>query len=513
MTYFRQRYEIFRYRVSDMRFFFDFFSVASNASGRKAMWGNNCRGRGVIRVMAKENVYKWSFIERVTLAVLNFGGNIVLARMLSADDFGLLAMIAIFTAMAFNLSSCGLSDGLIHKLHPTPRDYSTVFVFNSVLGLLFGLTAILLAHPIARFFGHEELVWVMRVYGVCFFFQTMSFVQETRLRKRLEMKKLCIARVSATATSLALGILLAALGYGYWALVSTQILMSFFMFVYVVGITRWFPRVGFSMASFREFFSFGVHLMVTYLIGVVQQNVNTFVLGRFYTSGQTGLYYQGAKLAGVPFNITDLTINPQFFVVASNETDEGRRRTKVLNMTGVVVAVNAAVALLLLLIARPAIELLYGERWVGAAPVMMVLSVFGCLACMKYFYQAVFKAYGRTRFLRNLTFVELIVQLGMLAVFYKKGLVVIALTQLATVALSLGVYCLVAGRMLSVSLREFYATIIRPLLFPLLAFAVGGAVKFAVGDAGAFWECLAIGGAYGAVMFAGHLRRKYLMRG
>ncbi len=458
--------------------------------------------------MATENVYKWSFIERVTLAVLNFGGNVVLARMLSADDFGLLAMIAIFTATAFNLSSCGLSDGLIHKLHPTSRDYSTVFVFNSALGLFFGLMAILLAHPIARFFGHEELVWVMRVYGVCFFFQTMSFVQETRLRKHLEMKKLCIARVLATVTSLSLGILLAALGYGYWALVSTQILLSFFMFVYIVGVTRWFPRVAFSVASFREFFGFGVHLMLTYLIGVVQQNVNTFVLGRFYTSGQTGLYYQGAKLAGVPFGVTESSINSPFFVVASNEGDEGVRKRKIIDMMGVVVALNSAIALLLVLIARPAVVLLYGEKWLGAAPVLGVLAVYGCVSCVKYFCQTICKVYGRTRLMRNLTLGELVVQLGVLAVFYREGFVAIALTQLATVMVSLVVYCPVAARMLSMSGRELFAGMVRPLLFPVLAFAAGGAVKWAIGDAGALWECFAIGGAYLSVMFVGHVRSK-----
>lgn len=83
-------------------------------------------------------VYKWSLIERLTVTVLNFGGNIVLARLLTTADFGLLAMIAIFTSIAYDLSSCGLSDGLIHKKSPTADDYSTVFVFNAGVGFIFG---------------------------------------------------------------------------------------------------------------------------------------------------------------------------------------------------------------------------------------------------------------------------------------------------------------------------------------------------------------------------------------
>lgn len=84
--------------------------------------------------MKQGNVYKWSFIDRISLALINFGVNIVLARMLTTADYGLLAMIAIFVAVASDLSSCGLSDGLVHKLRPTERDYSTVFVFNAGFG-------------------------------------------------------------------------------------------------------------------------------------------------------------------------------------------------------------------------------------------------------------------------------------------------------------------------------------------------------------------------------------------
>ena len=136
----------------------------------------------------------------MSLALINFGVNIVLARMLTTADYGLLSMITIFIAVASDLSSCGLSDGLIHKAHPDERDYSTVFVFNAAFGLFFGLLFFFTAPLTARFFGHEELVGIMRVLGVCFFFHTMSYVQETRLRKQLRTKAICIARVSATVT-------------------------------------------------------------------------------------------------------------------------------------------------------------------------------------------------------------------------------------------------------------------------------------------------------------------------
>jgi O-antigen/teichoic acid export membrane protein len=107
--------------------------------------------------MGNRNVYKWSLIERITVALLSFGGNIVLTRMLTTADFVLLAMIAIFTAVAYDISSCGMSDGLIHKSNPTGDDYSTTFVFNSAMGLLFGLSFFLGAPLVA------DLFWLVYV--------------------------------------------------------------------------------------------------------------------------------------------------------------------------------------------------------------------------------------------------------------------------------------------------------------------------------------------------------------
>ena len=184
--------------------------------------------------MSAKGVYKWSAIDRVCNSVITFTGNIVMARLLTPDDFGLLAMVAIFTAIAYNLSGCGMSDGLIHKAKPTERDYSTVFVFNGAFGLFFAIVFSAVAHPLSLFFERPQIEGIMYAIAVCFFFQTLSFTQETRMRKNLDMKRMCIVRLSATITSLVVGIVLILMGYGYWGLVSTHIFLSFFLFVYYV---------------------------------------------------------------------------------------------------------------------------------------------------------------------------------------------------------------------------------------------------------------------------------------
>lgn len=427
--------------------------------------------------MNNSNVYKWSLIERVAVAAITFGGNIALTRLLTTADFGLLAMIAIFTAVAYDISGAGLSDGLIHKLHPTRTDYSTVFIFNSTLGFLFGLTFILIAPMVARFFGHQELVVIMRILGVCFFIQTLGFVQETKMRKELAVKQLCICRVGAALSALILGLVLALTGKGYWALVSTQIFVAVFTFIYYIIATRWWPGLKFSVTSFKEFFNYGIHLVLAYISSIIGRNINTFILGRFYSSpSASGVYYQGAKLANVPFSITESSINAPFFVVASNEKDPDIQKNLITDMFSVICGVNGIIMLFIILVANPAINLLYGAKWVAAIPILRILAIFEFLACIKYFFQTVCKVAGRTSIIRNLTVTEVIVQLTLLAIFFRYGILWIAWTQVGGVFFTVCAYSFIYRRFLRINTWEYIRMFIAPLAIPLIAFAVCGAV-------------------------------------
>ena len=133
--------------------------------------------------MGGKSVYKWTAIDRICNSVMTFGGNIVLARLLDPSDFGLLGMVAIFSALASNISGCGMSDGLINKKDPTPGDYSTVFVFNAATGVFFACLFISCSGLIADYLGYEQLRGIMIAIGVCFFFQSLVLVQETKMQR------------------------------------------------------------------------------------------------------------------------------------------------------------------------------------------------------------------------------------------------------------------------------------------------------------------------------------------
>ena len=416
-------------------------------------------------------VYKWSAIDRVCNSVMTFVGNVILARILSPYDFGLLAMTAIFVAIAYNVSGCGLSDGLIKKTNPTNRDYSTVFVFNLVFGLAFCVVFIFLAQPIANFFGYKELEQIMWAIGICFVFSAMTFTQETKMRKELDMKRMAVVRLSATASSLILGIYLALAGYGFWALVSTRIFLSIFLFIYYVILSRWMPKIAFYSDSFKEMFGYGVHLMLSYVFTQIGRNVNSFVLGR-YSPVAAGVFSQAQKLQEVPYSIIESVFNWPFFAVLSNEQDAQKRRKLAQDMFQNILWIGVVIGALLVLLASPGIRVLYGEKWIEAIPIFRLLILYGIFTSMKYFFQTILKTYGNTRTIKNLTFIEIVLQLVLLAIAFRFGIYWITISQIVALGIIMLFYLRWYMKIEEMSLMQIITSIVNTTVVPLIVFAI-----------------------------------------
>ncbi len=413
----------------------------------------------------------WSALDRIVVAAIGLGGNIIFANLLSTTDFGLLAMVAIFSALAYNLSSCGLSDGLIRKENPTERDYSTVMVFNGAFGLFFCLLFVLLAHPLSKFFSQPALVNILTCIGVCFFFQTLTFVQEARLRKELKMKQLAIIHILSSSTALILGLYLALNGYGYWALVSTQVFLSFFIFFYTVLIVRWMPRVAFYKDSFNALFGYGFNLMLSYILASVGKNVSNFALGRV-SANSAGLFSQAQKMEEVPFTFMESTFSNSFFPILSNEPDPEKKKDLCCSMISLMSLLNVGMALILILVAGPAFNVLFGHKWDASIPVFRILAIYGTMYSLKQFFQAILKAYGHARTIRNITILEVVLQLILLVVALPFGLIAVAWSQTAVILIIVPVHIAFYAKVSQQSSMHIIRLMMSPLLIPTVAFVL-----------------------------------------
>ncbi len=422
---------------------------------------------------SNSKVYLWSAIDRIVVSAIGLGGNIIFANLLTAADFGLLAMVAIFNAIAYNLSSCGLSDGLIQKENPTNRDYSTVMVYNGAFGLLFCIIFMLLSHPLSDFFNQPALINILYCIGVCFFFQTLTFVQEARMHKLLQIKKLCIIHILSSSTALTLGLYLALNGYGYWALVSTQIFLSFFTFIYTVLIMHWMPRIAFYKDSFKSMFGYGFNLMLSYIMTSVSKSLSNFALGRV-SATSAGLFSQAQKMEEVPFNFTEMTFCNSFFPILSNEPAPGKKQELCNNMISWMSLLNVGIALLLILLSTPGFNLLFGHKWDASIPVFRVLIIYGTLYAIKQFFLTMLKAYGYAKPIRNITICELTLQLLLLYFALPYGLIAVAWSQTITMVTIFGVYVAFYVKANKCTFTHVIKLMTTPLLMPMAAFASAG---------------------------------------
>lgn len=427
--------------------------------------------------MANSNgkVYQWSLFDRVLNTAINMGGYIVLARLLTPADFGLLAMVGVFVGVAYNLSSCGLSDWLVRQAAPTELEYSTAFVFNALTGLLFGCAFFFSGPLMAQWFNAPPLVEIMQAIGICFTLVSMSFVQETRLRKQLDMKTIALVRIASQISAVGLGIYLAWAGYGYWGLVSVRIFYLAFIFIYYVIGSRWFPRIQFSSKAFHEMFSYGANLMLSYVCTQIGMNINASVLGKI-SATDSGLYSQAQKMQESPFLVLESSFNWPFFAVLSNESDLRQRNRLTIEMGVNIMLLNFTLAAFLLMIAKPAFLFLFGGKWDGAVPIFQLLLIYGMAMNVKYFLFTILKYHGATKAVRNFTFGEVALQVGLLLWAYHHGPMIIACSQVLTELLVLVPVSLMASRYVEGCipqiLKEFAKGTPAPIGAMLLAWSV-----------------------------------------
>ena len=250
----------------------------------------------------KQKTYKgflWSFIERFLVQFIQFALGILLARILFPSDYGLIGMMTIFIVVSRLFVDSGLANALIQKKDRTEEDFSTVFYFNIIVCLVCYLLIYIGAPYISTFYHTPELRNIIRVFFLSLLIDSFTSVQITKLRIALDFKKKAICNLFAVTISGGIGVWMAYSGYGVWSLVWQTIINSLATFVMLTALVRWKPLPVFSQSSFKQLFRFGSKLLGAALIDAIIDNLNLFLLGRFFSKKQVGFYTRGMQIPTV----------------------------------------------------------------------------------------------------------------------------------------------------------------------------------------------------------------------
>jgi len=320
----------------------------------------------------------WSSVDNIAQNAVAFVVSIVLARLLSPDDYGLLGLVGIFTAVCHTLIIGGFSSALIRKKDITDDDYNTAFIVNLGMSLLLYSVVFLGAPWIADFFQRQELVALVRVTSVSLVIGAFAIVQQTKLTKRIDFKTQMKITLVASIVSGGIGIALAWHKWGVWALVAQQISLNLLKTILLCLSNRWFPKLRFSLKSFHELFGFGWKLMVSGLLDTLWKDLYQGVVGKFYSPGTLGQYTR-AKHFSVLFssNLTHVIQRVTYPVLSNIQDDKERmvaayRKIIKLTMFATLFCMFALGA-----VSTPLLNCLIGAKWHEASTYLPFICFIG----------------------------------------------------------------------------------------------------------------------------------------
>lgn len=318
----------------------------------------------------------WSAIERFTLLGIQFVVQVVLARLLTPEDYGIVGMLSVFLAISQTVIDSGFTSALIQNQQRTERDFATAFFFNAAIAVLFYALLFAGAPLIADFYAMPLLVPVTRVIGLSLIFSALSAVHRTQLTIRVDFKTQAKASLSAVLLSGVVGITMAYCGFGVWALVTQTLVNTAAGTLLLWFFVRWRPQCFFSFASFRPMFSFGSKLLSASLMHTVYANLYPLVVGKFFSAETLGYFSRAEQMAALPATTgSGILSRVTFPLLATVQDDDARLSEVYRKYLRVSTGAIAPTMIGLCALSEPVVIVLLGEKWLPAVPLMRVLCI------------------------------------------------------------------------------------------------------------------------------------------
>jgi O-antigen/teichoic acid export membrane protein len=320
----------------------------------------------------------WSFIEQSGGQIINFFVNVILARTLFPNDFGVLGILYIFITIGNVLADGGMKTSIIRKIDATKKDYSSVFYANILFSLIIYIIIFLCAPFVADFYRNLELTILLRVFSLTIIFQAFVFVQSAIMTKNFEFKKQAKMKIPSIILSSVIGLILALNNYGVWSLVWMYLTQTIFWAIFHWLFSDWKPEKKFDQNLFKTHFYFGYKLTIVEIMNSITSNIYQIFIGRYYNVGSVGYYTQSLTLRQLPISNFYGVISRLFLPIFSKiQNDENRLINVYKQFLSIILFILTPVLIYMAVFSEQLIVLLYSEKWRVAAPFLFYLSISG----------------------------------------------------------------------------------------------------------------------------------------
>lgn len=420
----------------------------------------------------------WSSVERFSNQGVSFIFSIILARILAPSDFGIVAMIGIFFAVAQSFVDSGFSNALVRKTDRREEDLSTCFYFNIGVGIMSYIVLFLIAPLVASFYNQPILSPIIRITGLGVVLNSLCVVQQALFTIKIDFKSQAKVTLSATIISGIVGVILAYQGYGVWALVWQGVVMTSARMALLWLMSKWRPTTGFSKSSFNYLFGYGSKLLASGLLDTIYNNIYPIVIGKFYTPAQLGNYSRALSFAQLPSsNITSILQRVTFPVLSTIQDDIPRLQANYRRLLKLSAFIIFPLMIGLSVVAFPMIRLILTPKWEGCSLYLQII----CFALMWYPIHAInlnlLQVKGRSDLFLRIEIIKKIVGVCIMCITIPLGITAMCIGMVASSLISLFINTYYTGKLINIGclkqMRDLTPIFINSLI-------MGGIVYFSI---------------------------------
>lgn len=379
----------------------------------------------------------WRFAERVGAQGVKLLIEIILARLLLPDDYGLIALVTVFITVLNVFVDSGLGNALIQKKDADDLDFSSVFWFNIVWCMVLYFMLFLGSPILAGFYGRSELTPVLRILGLQVIISGVKNVEQAYVSKTMQFKKFFFATLGGTIGAAVIGIIMAYHGYGVWALVAQHLFNTLTDTIILWLSVNWRPKFMFSWKRFKLLYSFGWKLLISSLIDTIYTEIRQLVIGKFYSSSDLAYYNRGRQFPFLFVNNVNSSIDSVLLPTFSQEQDNKEKvKTMVRKSIKMSTYIMAPLLMGLAFVGEPFVRLLLTDKWLPCVPFMRIF----CVTFMFYPIHTAnlnaIKAMGRSDLFLKLEIIKKTIGIIALVLTMKISVMAMAYSLLVTSVLS-----------------------------------------------------------------------------
>jgi len=414
----------------------------------------------------------WTFSQQFSVKAINFVVQIILARILLPEDFGLIAMLSVFMAIGTTLMDSGLTSSLIRTKNPDETDYSTVFFMNLAGSIVVYMLLYISAPFIASFFKQPLLENIVRVYTLTFIIRAFSQVQDTRLTKAMNFKLQMTIQLPSIIIAGVFGVFFAYHGMGVWTLVWMSIIQTFLSSLQLWLRSGWTPKFIFDKRKLKYHFCFGYKLTLSALLNTIFTNLYNLVIGKYFSALQLGYYNRADTLRMFPvLNLSTALNKVTYPVFASIQDDNVKLRNAYRILMQQVLYWLVPIMAMLIILAEPLFRLILTEKWLPAVPYFQLLCLSGVLYPVHSYNLNILNVKGRSDLFLRLEVIKKIIIGAGIACAIPFGIYGLLYFQLISTVIAYFINTYYSGRMIKYGAGRQFIDI-----FPTIALAaiIGG---------------------------------------